>query len=228
MKRLSLVAALALVACGDGPVEPPEAALYYQRALEAKDAGDQQKYLEILRRLSDSYEDSKYGRRAALLLAVPAYAGEKSPEAATAAQYRDFREKIRALGIRQTLRQLYEAEKRHFTTPRVGLFEEPLPARFLAAGPTPAEVPKGRAVLPPPPGFADPSWEALGFSTAGPTRYQFTVLTQGEGPGAKLILRALGDLDGDGVYSVYELHAEADSSNNVTSQGDILVRDENE
>lgn len=220
---------LLLAACGGTPEEAPEAARYYERALEAKDAGEQERYLAILRRLAGDYGDSKYGRKAALVLAVPAYQQEAAAgKENSAAQYKDMREKVRSLGVRQALQQLYEAEAKYFSMPRKGIFEEDLPAHFLVAGPTPSTVPKGRALTPSAPGFDSPDWKALNFSLPGPTRYQFMALTQGEGPGAKLILRALGDLDGDGVYSVYELHAEADSTGNVSAKGDILVRDEAE
>jgi hypothetical protein len=220
---------LLLAACGGAPEESPEAARYYERALEAKDAGEQERYLSLLRRLANDYEDSKYGRKAALILTVPAYQqGGTAGKENSASQYKDMREKVRSLGVRQALQQLYEAEAKYFSTPRKGIFEEDLPAHFLAAGPTPSTVPKGRALSPSAPGFDSPDWKSLNFSLPGPTRYQFMALTQGEGPGAKLILRALGDLDSDGVYSVYELHAEADGAGKVSTTGDILVRDESE
>jgi hypothetical protein len=216
-----------LAGCGEAaPVEDPQAKVYYERALRAKESGDQPRYLALLRHLSEEYEDSKYGRRARLVLASPAYdQGEASEEAKA---YDDFRKKIRAAGIRETLRQIYEAERRYYSSPRNGVFEEPLPARFIAAGPIPPEVPKGRAILPAAPGFDEPGWRTLRFSQSGPMRFQYTVLTQGEGAGARLIVRALGDLDGDGIYSVYELHAEADASGVVSQRGDIRVRDEGE
>jgi hypothetical protein len=218
-----------LAACGGAPEESPEAARYYERALEAKDAGEQERYLAILRRLVNDHGESKYGRKAALILTVPAYQQEESSgKEGSAAQYKDMREKVRSLGVRQALQQLYDAEVKFFSTPRKGIFEEDLPAHFLAAGPTPSTVPKGRALTPSAPGFDSPDWKALNFSLPGPTRYQFMALTQGEGPSAKLILRALGDLDGDGIFSVYELHAEVDGAGKVSTTGDILVRDEAE
>jgi hypothetical protein len=224
-RRLLPAACGLLLSCGGGPPEePPEAKEYYERALSAKAAGDEARYRAILERLADSYEDSKYGRRAALILSTPAFSAESDQAEA----FEDFRKKIREAGIRETLRQIFEAERAYYSTPRTGVFDEKLPARFIAAGPTPPEVPRARAALPPAPGFDEPGWRTLKFSQPGPMRYQYAALTQGEGPGAKLIIRALGDLDGDGVYSVYELHAEADSGGQVSQKGDILVRDEGE
>lgn len=225
--RAVFVSLFFLAACGSGlPEETPEAKALYEKALRAKSAGNQKAYLLILRKLADDFERSKYGRRAALILASPAYReGEDNSQAGA---FEDFRKKIRATGVRETLRQIYEAERAYYSTPRTGVFGEKLPARFIAAGPTPPEVPKGRAVFPPPPAFDEPGWRTLGFSQSGPMRFQYTVLTKGEGPGAQLIIRALGDIDGDGVYSVYELHAEADASGNVSQKGAVRVRDEGE
>lgn len=228
MRYTSIILCLGVLAgCGSGlPQEPPQAKLYYDRALSAKNTGDQERYLKLLQALSEEYEDSMYGRRAKNILASPAYEQGGQSEQAKALQ--DFRQKIRAAGVRQTLQQIFLAEKAYYSSPRTGVFGEPLPARFMPAGPTPNDVPKGRAVLPNAPGFEEPGWRAIKYSQSSPMRYQYTVLTQGEGPGARMIIRALGDLDSDGIFSVYELHASADSSGTVIQNGDIRVKDEGE
>jgi hypothetical protein len=211
-------------ACSGDPNDP-QAKLAYSKALEAKASGDQVTYLAALRTLVDNHEESMYGRRAKNILASPAYKDNGQSEQAKALQ--DFRQKIRAEGIRETIKQIYEAEKTYYLTPRTGVFGETLPARFISAGPTPIDVPKGRAVIPPPPGFDEAGWRALKFSQSGPMRYQYTVLTQGEGSNAQIIIRAMGDLDNDGVYSVYELNAKINGTS-VEQIGEIRVREEGE
>src|SRR5688572_8581564 len=89
---LPIAHCLLFAGCGGGmPEEPPEAKEYYERALSAKAAGDEARYRAILERLADSYEDSKYGRRAALILSTPAFSAESDQAEA----FEDFRKKIR-------------------------------------------------------------------------------------------------------------------------------------
>ncbi len=69
---------------------------------------------------------------------------------------------------------------------------------------TPAEVPRGGpAAWTPSPGFAD-----LGWSPGTHTRFQYEVLVPGP-DGAAFVVRARGDLDGDGDTSVYDLRADS-------------------
>jgi hypothetical protein len=224
MRNCLLGLCLFVFACGGDPNDPL-AKIAYEKALEAKAAGDQAAYVAALRTLADNYEASMYGKRAKHILASPAYKDNGQNEQAKALQ--DFRQKIRSEGVRETLKQIFEAEKAYYLAPRTGVFDEQLPARFIAAGPTPIIVPNGRAVVPPPPGFDEAGWRALKFSQSGPMRYQYMVLTQGEGPSAQMIVRAVGDLDNDSIYSIYELNAKVNGTV-VEQTGEIRVKEEGE
>jgi hypothetical protein len=224
MRNYLLALGVLCFACSGEPNDP-QAKIDYNKALEAKASGDQVAYVAALRSLVDNYEASMYGRRAKNILASPAYKDNGQSEQAKALQ--DFRQKIRAEGVRETLTQIFEAERTYYLTPRTGVFEEQLPSRFVSAGPTPVEIPKGRAVIPPAPGFDEAGWRVLKFSQSGPMRYQYSVLTQGEGPNAQLIIRAMGDLDNDGIYSIYELNAKVNGTN-VEQVGEIRVKEEGE
>lgn len=48
--------------------------------------------------------------------------------------------------------------------------------------------------------WADPAWQALGFSVGEPSRYQYQLVSDGQ----IFTARALGDLDCDGTYSTFE------------------------
>jgi hypothetical protein len=224
MKQYIFGLSALLFSCGGDPNDPI-AKLTYEAALEAKGSGDQVTYIAKLKVLADKYEDSMYGRRAKNILNSPVFKEGGQNNEAKALQ--DFRQKIRADGVRETLKQIFEAEKLYFSSPRTGVFDEPLPARFVSAGPTPTEVPKGRAEIPSAPGFDEAGWRALKFSQSGPMRYQYSVLTQGEGPNAQMIIRAMGDLDSDGIFSIYELNAKANGAS-VVQVGEIRVKEEGE
>jgi hypothetical protein len=76
---------------------------------------------------------------------------------------------------------------------------------YLAAGPVPAEVPRGRSV-PFPHGTA---FEKLGFDP-GETAYQYQVSVQESPVGdAEVQCTARGDLDGDGQVSVFTVTLDA-------------------
>jgi prepilin-type N-terminal cleavage/methylation domain-containing protein len=77
------------------------------------------------------------------------------------------------------------------------------PGGPVACEATPAEVPRGVAAeWSPSPGFS-----TLGWSPGSHTRFQYEVLVPGP-DGAAFVVRARGDLDGDGDASVYDLRAD--------------------
>ncbi|MBX3250263.1 MAG: hypothetical protein KF901_24005 [Myxococcales bacterium] len=102
------------------------------------------------------------------------------------------------------------------------------------AGPAPAEA----SVEPVEVDFADEStpghatWEALGFAPSRPIRYRYELIPFREGceiaisPGDPLfVLRATGDLDGDGRRSVFERVATVSDDGAVIPHGALYVRD---
>ncbi len=73
---------------------------------------------------------------------------------------------------------------------------------------TPAEVPRGRRVVDPPGTWEHPTWRRLGFSMDRGHSYSFEFGMQATPERATFSARALGDLDGDGVLSTFELPGE--------------------
>lgn len=115
----------------------------------------------------------------------------------------------------EQLDALYRAAESYYAAPRpaaAGGEAHCLPA---PAGPTP-EAP---SVSPVRTDFAAESaqgastWQALGFTPSVPLRFRYSFAPAAWGcgrnlsDGAVLVLRAEGDLDGDGLYSTYERRA---------------------
>ena len=74
-----------------------------------------------------------------------------------------------------------------------------------SAGPTPLSPPAGTKAVVPIADWKSPEWMALDFSLSDPTRYSFRFDNNGlTGIGAFAQMIAQGDLDGDGVYSLYQ------------------------
>lgn len=81
---------------------------------------------------------------------------------------------------------------------------------FVAAGPQPTRVGPEKQVAT----FAsDPGFVELGFTPPDPTYYRLQVAPTGDGA----LLVAEGDLDGDGVFSRFELRCYADCACDPTS-----------
>jgi hypothetical protein len=92
---------------------------------------------------------------------------------------------------------------------------------FLAAGPTPREVPKGGTPVPFP---EDEAFKKLGFTPGTAVRFQYQVLVQENPVGEpEVTCYARGDQDGDGQNSVYSVTLDA---NGMTSP--VKVQRENE
>jgi hypothetical protein len=83
---------------------------------------------------------------------------------------------------------------------------------FLAAGPTPREVPKGGKPVPFP---EDEAFKKLGFAPGTAVRFQYQVVVQENPVGEpEVTCYARGDQDGDGQNSVYSVTLDA---NGMTS-----------
>ncbi len=77
--------------------------------------------------------------------------------------------------------------------------------RFPDSAPlTPAEPPRGKKEADPPGTWDHPTWQALGFRPAAegaPHAYSFAY----ESNGTVFVAKARGDLDGDGILSLFEI-----------------------
>ncbi|WP_317987923.1 hypothetical protein [Hyalangium gracile] len=92
---------------------------------------------------------------------------------------------------------------------------------FLAAGPTPREVPRGGQPMPFP---ADEAFEKLGFAPGTAVRLQYQVVVREDPVGEpEVTCYARGDQDGDGQNSVYSVTLDA---NGMTTPVTVEREDE--
>ncbi|MBX3129549.1 MAG: hypothetical protein KF718_22715 [Polyangiaceae bacterium] len=75
---------------------------------------------------------------------------------------------------------------------------------------TPAEVPKGQRVTDPPGTWSHPTWQELGFFIDVPHSFSFLFESEGGESGSRFTARAHGDLDGDGLWSTFEISGQSE------------------
>jgi hypothetical protein len=73
----------------------------------------------------------------------------------------------------------------------------------------PDDIPYGKRVTPNPHAFTHPSWRDIGFSSDKPTFYACDFVTAKDG--RSVVVRARGDIDGDGTTSLFELDVRLDA-----------------
>lgn len=94
----------------------------------------------------------------------------------------------------------------------------------VAPPPVPAKVPRAAAYSPTAEDFAHPTWAALGFSIKEPIRYQYEL---GISPDRRrAVVRARGDLDGNGRTSLFEVTLEVKRGVVVSSAMKVLEETE--
>jgi type IV pilus assembly protein PilA len=71
---------------------------------------------------------------------------------------------------------------------------------------TPAQIPVGSKVLTPASSWSQEGWRCLKFAMTGPGYYAYAYTSNGlDGTAASYTATAQGDLDGDGVTSLFEI-----------------------
>jgi hypothetical protein len=78
-----------------------------------------------------------------------------------------------------------------------------------SVGLTPEQVPRGQEHLDPPGTWDHPTWRTLGFEWTVPHHYSFEFLSENRPGQALFEAKAHGDLDGDGVFSSFEIAGES-------------------
>jgi type II secretory pathway pseudopilin PulG len=133
----------------------------------------------------------------------------------------------------EQLDALYSAVEAYYATPRPaadGGTAHCLPA---PAGPTP-EAPSDSPVrtdFGAQSAQGASSWQALGFTPGQPLRFRYTYTPAAWGcnrhltEGTPVVLRAEGDLDGDGLYSSFERRAHTLPSGKLQPDGMLHVQD---
>ncbi len=100
------------------------------------------------------------------------------------------------------------------------------PALFPpSAPPVPAKVPAATTYTSKESDWSAPTWKAVGFAATDPQAYRYEVVTAPDKKHA--VVRAQGDLDGDGQLSTFEESLEIDKQGNVTTTP-LKVTDEME
>jgi hypothetical protein len=83
-------------------------------------------------------------------------------------------------------------------------------ARFPPSAPlVPDGIPNGKRVVPNPHAFSHPSWQDIRYSSDRPTYYAYDFVTSKDG--RSTVARARGDIDGDGITSLFELDVRLDA-----------------
>lgn len=77
-----------------------------------------------------------------------------------------------------------------------------------SVGLTPAQVPQGKSVEDPLGTWQQPTWEELGFGFSEAHHYSFSFESTNKASGSRFKASARGDLDGDGLFSTFELSGE--------------------
>ena len=97
--------------------------------------------------------------------------------------------------------------------------------RFPPSAPlTPKDVPKGKRTALGPEAWKHPTWKAIQFELTEPVYYSYEIVTARDGKSA--VVRATGDLDGDGVLSRYSLSVTLDKKGSVAVSPDMSVENE--
>jgi hypothetical protein len=73
---------------------------------------------------------------------------------------------------------------------------------------TPSDVPRGRAVEDAGDVWLHPTWRELEFAPSQPHFFSFQFDSKNGAKRSRFTARALGDLDGDGIFSQFELSGE--------------------
>lgn len=144
-------------------------------------------------------------------IAIPAFIG--------------YTRRSKAQEARSNLRLLGAAVERHCAMDRIDPSSRAIVTGVLPgpAGPIPATVPAGSAVVASTELAANPVFAQLGFAPAEPLRYSYEIASEG----TAVIIRARGDLDGDGTFSTFETRC-APSSDGCTCNDGISVENEAE
>jgi hypothetical protein len=101
------------------------------------------------------------------------------------------------------------------------------PLRFPSSAPlVPADVPYGKPVKVSAESFSHPSWRAIGYSVEGDVYYATDFVTAPDGK--SVVVRARGDIDRDGVTSLFELDVRIDRRGTVFIGPIIRERDAEE
>jgi prepilin-type N-terminal cleavage/methylation domain-containing protein len=91
---------------------------------------------------------------------------------------------------------------------------------------TPSTVAGANKVTDPVTTWDTPTWHALTFQLSDPHYYSFQYDSTGTGSSASFTARAVGNLDGDSVYSTFERAGRLDATGSMTGSAGIYSTNE--
>lgn len=117
------------------------------------------------------------------------------------------------------IRKVYDGEYNYYFETRTSRTGVQSTAEFVACLPNPALPPAGQKELA---NWDDPTWQAIQFDQDSPVMYSYSVDIGGSGSTASFTARAEGDLDGDGVPSLFERIGGIDAATGEPAGGSAL------
>jgi type IV pilus assembly protein PilA len=95
-----------------------------------------------------------------------------------------------------------------------------------AAAAVPAAVPKASKEKAPATAWDDSSWKCLKFSINEPQFYQYNYTSTGTGTAATYAASAVGDLDGNGATSLFQLNGAGSSTGDATRVSLVITNED--
>jgi type II secretory pathway pseudopilin PulG len=123
------------------------------------------------------------------------------------------------------IRKIYDGEVAYFQNDFVQRNGLLISRQFALAGPEPTAVPRGQKVAG---NWESAGWTLLSFGVDSPVLYRYTAQSGGIGTRASFTARAEGDIDSDGVLSLFERIGAIDSFGNVVGGAAVYTDRETE
>jgi prepilin-type N-terminal cleavage/methylation domain-containing protein len=118
------------------------------------------------------------------------------------------------------LRKIYDGEVAYYDIDHIDRTGARMPAQFISAGPEPTTIPGTNKLIA---NFDAAPWTYLNFSLDAPVLYQYEAISGGTALNSSFTARAEGDLDGDGVTSLFERTASINSLGSIVGGSGVYA-----
>ena len=218
------------------PGDDAAARAAWDKALKLRFGGDELAAQRAMVQLAATHPDTRYGRAAAgtgalvfvgvaalgvvSAVAVPAYLKyiRRAKTALARTQVNELANGVIAYADRECAR-LGKACATKLKFPASTL---PTPVA------TACENGQSRARMIDPTAWETPTWKAFGFAVKEPSLFQYQFESTGNGVGATFTVRALGDLDCDGVLSAFERSGTVNDDGSIDARGELYEQEPDE
>lgn len=137
--------------------------------------------------------------------------------------YMKYIRREKTIEATMNVRKLYDASVSYFNGEHSDAAGVIIPKQFPASvGPSPGPTccgNPGDKCQPSPSNFADPTWMALNFAVDDPFYYVYQYVSSGTDATAKFEGRAIGDLDCDGVHSLFSRSGTVQADRSISGGG---------